>query len=60
MSKEEEEVEYNGKTVSLANGGVTDLARIAGRTSLAREVGGISLVRISRTATQASLLYRHH
>ena len=60
MAEEEEEVEDNGKTVALAKGGVTDLTRIADRTSLAREAGGISLVRIARTATQASLLYRHH
>ena len=60
MAEEEEEVEDDGKTVALAKGGVTDLARIAGWTSLAREVGGISLVRIARTATQASLLCRLH
>ena len=60
MAEEEEEVEDDGKTVALAKGGVTDLARTVGRTSITREVGGISLVRIARTATQASLLYRHH
>ena len=38
---------------------MTDLARIVGRTSLAREVGGISLVRIALKATQASLLCHH-
>ena len=53
------EVEDDGKPVALAKGGVSDLARIAGWTSLAREVGGISLVRIARTATQAFLLCRH-
>ena len=36
-------------------GGATNLARIAGRTRLAREAGGISLVRIARKGTQASL-----
>ena len=51
MAEEEEEVEDDGKTVALAKGGVTDLAR---------EAGGISVVRIARTATHASLLYRHH
>ena len=39
MAEEEEEVEDDGKTVALARGGVTDLARTAGRTSLMREVG---------------------
>ena len=58
-AKVEQEVEDDGMTVALAKGGVTDLARIAGRTSLAREVGGISLVRIARTATHASLLCHH-
>ena len=56
----EEEVEDNGKTVALAKGGVTGLARTAGRTSLARGLGGISLVRIARQATQASLLCHRH
>ena len=60
MAEEEEEVEDDGKTVALAKGGVTNLVSIAGRTRLAREAGGISLARIARTATQASLLYRHH
>ena len=59
MAEEEEEVEDDGKTVALAKGGVTDLARIVGRTSLAREAGEISLVRITRTATQAFLLCLH-
>ena len=58
MAEEEEEVEDDGKTVALAKGGVTNLTRIACRTSLAREAGGISLMRIARTATQASLLCR--
>ena len=59
MVEEEEEVADDGKTVALAKGGVTDLARITGRTSLAREAGEISLVRIVRAATQAFLLCRH-
>ena len=58
MAEEEEEAADDGKTVVLAKGGVTDLARITGRTSLAREVGEVSLVRIARTATQAFLLYQ--
>ena len=60
MAEEEEEVENDGKTVALAKGGVTDLARTAGRTSFASEVGGISLVRIALKATQASLRCHHH
>ena len=59
MAEEEEEVEDDGKTVALAKGGVTDLTRIAGRTSPAREAGGISLARIVRKATRASLLCHH-
>ena len=59
MAEEEEEVADDGKTMALAKGGVTDLARIAGRTILAREAGEISLVRIAHTATQAFLLCRH-
>ena len=68
MAEEEEEVEDDGKTVALAKGGVTDLARTAGRTSLVREVGGthlargvgeISLVRIAHKAMRASLLCHH-
>ena len=59
MVEEEEEVADDGKTVSLAKGGVTDLARITGRTSLAREAREISLVRIARTAMQAFLLCHH-
>ena len=60
MAEEEEEVQDDGTTVALAKGGVTDLARITGRTSLAREAREISLVRIARAATQAFLLCRHH
>ena len=56
MAKEEEEVADDGKTVALTR---IDLARIARRTSLAREAGEISLVRIARTAMQAFLLCRH-
>ena len=55
----EEEVEDDGMTVALAKGGVIGLARTAGRTSLARGLGGISLVRIARKATQAFLLCHH-
>ena len=58
-AEEEDVVEDAGTTVALAKGGMTGLARTAGRTSLTREVGGISLVRIARTATQASLLCHH-
>ena len=57
MAEEEEEVEDDGTTVALAKGGMTGLARTAGRTNLARGLGGISLVRIARKATQASLLF---
>ena len=59
MAEEEEEVEDDGKTVALAKGGVTDLARITSWTSLAREAGEISLVRITRAATRTFLLRRH-
>ena len=59
MAEEEEEVADDGKTLALAKGGVTDLARITGRTNLAREAGEVSLVRIARTATQAFLICRH-
>ena len=68
MAEEEEEVEDDGKTVDLAKGGVTDLARTVGRTSLVREVGGTrltrevggtSLARITHKAMRASLLYHH-
>ena len=60
MAEAAQEVEDDGTTVALAKGGVTDLARTAGRTSLTRELGDISLVRIARKATQDSLLCRHH
>ena len=59
MAEEEEEVADDGRTVALAKGGVTDLVRIAGRTSLAWEAGEISLVRIARAATQAFHLCSH-
>ena len=68
MAEEEEEVADDGKTVALAKGGVTDLARTDGRTSLVREVGGthlargvggISLARIAHKEMQASLLCHH-
>ena len=60
MAEEEEEMEDGGTTEALTKGGVIDLARTIGRTSLTREVGGISLMRIARKATQASLLCLHH
>ena len=59
MAEEQEEAEDVGKTEALVKGGMTDLARIVGRTHLAREVGGISLVRIARKAKQAFLLCHH-
>ena len=52
-------VEDDGMTVPLSRSGVTDLVRIAGRTSLAREPGGISPARTARRATQAFLLCCH-
>ena len=57
-AEEEEEVEDDGMTEALARSGVTALATIAGRTSLARRPGGISLMRTACRATQAFLLYR--
>ena len=60
MAKAEEEVEDDGTTVALAKGGVTGLARTAGRTSLARGLGEISLMRIARRATHVFLLWHHH
>ena len=60
VAEEEEEVADDGKTVAFARDGVTALARTASRTILAREAGGTSLVRATRTATQASLLCRLH
>ena len=56
---EEEEVEDDGMTEALARSGVTALARIAGRTSVARGLGGIDLARTARRATKAFLLCRH-
>ena len=53
-------MEDDGKTMALAKGGVTGLARTAGRTSLSRGLGGIYLVRIARKATHAFLLCHHH
>ena len=52
----EDVAEDDGTTMALARSGVTDLVRIVGRTSLAREPGGISLARYTRRATQAFLL----
>ena len=55
----EQEVEDDGTTVALAKGGMTGLAKTAGRTSLVRGLGGISLERIAHRATQAFLLCHH-
>ena len=64
-----EEVEDDGKTMALAKGGVTDLARTAGRISLVREVGRthlargdgeISLARIAHKVMRASLLCHYN
>ena len=60
MAEEEEEVANDGKTVAFARGGVAALTRTTGRTSLAREAGGTSLVRTIPTAMQASLLFCLH
>ena len=54
-AEEEEETQDTGKTAARATGGATNLARIAVEICLARGTGGISLVRIARRATQASL-----
>ena len=51
MAEEEEGTQDAGKTVALAKGGATDLARITCRISLARETGGIGLARISHKET---------
>ena len=58
-TEEEEEVEDDGTTETLARSGVTDLARIAGRTSPTRELGGISLTRTAHRETQAFLSCYH-
>ena len=60
MAEEEEDVEDDGTIVAFARSGVIDLVRIAGRTRLAREAGEISLTRIARKVTQASLRYRRN
>ena len=57
--EEEEGTQDAGKTAARAKGGAINLARIAGKTRLARETRGISLTRIAHKATQASLRYRH-
>ena len=49
--EEEEGMQDAGKTAARAKGGAIDLARIDGKTRLARETEGISLARISRQAT---------
>ena len=55
-TEEEDVAEDAGMTVALVRSGVTDLMRIAGRTSVTRGSGGTNLVRIAHKATQASLL----
>ena len=60
MAEEEEEVANDGKTAAHVKGGATNLARIAGRTRLVREAGGISLASITHKATWASLLCHHN
>ena len=55
MVEEEEGTQDAGKIAALAKGGATNLARIAGRISLARETGGIRLARIVRKEKEASL-----
>ena len=45
--EEEEGTHDAGKIVARAKGGAINLARIAGRTILARAPGGISLARIA-------------
>ena len=58
---EEEDVVADARTtVACSRSSATGLVRTAGRTSLTRGLGGISLVRIARKATQASLLCHHH
>ena len=47
-TEEEEGKQDARKTVARAKGGAINLARIAGKTRLARETGGISLARIAR------------
>ena len=48
--EEEEGTQDAWKTMARAKGGTINLARIAGKTRLARETGGISLARIARMA----------
>ena len=58
---EEEDVQADtGMTVARARNGATGLMRTAGRISLARAPGGISLVRIVLRATPVFLHYLHH
>ena len=45
--------------MARAKGGAINLARIAGKTRLARETGEISLARIAHKGMRASLLCRH-
>ena len=58
---EEEDVVADARmTMAHARSGATGLMRTAGRISLARALGGISLVRNVLRATPVSLHYRHH
>ena len=59
-TEEEDVAEDAGTTVAHARSGATGLVRTAGRISLARAPGGISLVRIVLKATPVFLHYRHH
>ena len=56
----EDVAEDDGTTVALTRSGVTNLMRIAGRTSLARAPEEISLVRTAPRGTQAFLRRRRH
>ena len=54
MVEEEEGTQDAGKTAACTKGGAIDLARIAGKTRLARETGGISLARQRMPPTAAA------
>ena len=58
-AEEEDEAEDAGTIVALARSGATGLAKIAGRTSLVRAHGGISLARTALRAMLVSLHCRH-
>ena len=57
---EEDEVEDAGTTAAPVMGGATGLVRTAGRITLARVPGGVSLMRIVLRATQAFPQCHHH